>query len=97
MRIIFIILLGAILASNTFSPQYLVWIAPFVAFLTNLEAGLFIFASFMTWFYFRYWDDVINLMPMATSLLIVRNVLLLILLIVSVNKIVKERKKYEII
>lgn len=92
MRIIFIILLGAILASNTFSPQYLVWVAPFVAFLTDLEAGLFISASFMTWFYFRYWDDVISLAPMATSLLIARNILLLILLVVSISKLV--RRKY---
>lgn len=91
MRTIFVILLGAILASNTFSPQYLIWVAPFVAFLTHLEAGLFISASFMTWFYFRYWNDIVNLMPMAVSLLIIRNLLLIVLLLVSISRLVRNK------
>jgi len=84
MRIFFILILSAVLYSNTFSPQYLIWIAPFVAFLTIWEIGLFVSASALTWMYFRSWNDLINLMPMATSLLIARNIVLVILLIVSV-------------
>jgi len=90
MRTIFLILLGSILMSKTFSPQYLIWVAPFVSFLSNLEAGLFVSASFLTWFYFRYWNDVIALSPMATSILIARNVLLVVLLLVSTIKLVRK-------
>lgn len=79
MRMFFILILSAVLYSNTFSPQYLIWIAPFVAFLTIWEIGLFVSASTLTWMYFRYWNDVINLMPIVTSLLIARNIVLVIL------------------
>lgn len=91
MRLIFLILLGTILISNTFSPQYLIWVAPFVAFLSELEASLFIFVSFMTWFYFRYWEDIITLQPMATNLLIARNVILIILFLISLYKLIKKK------
>lgn len=92
MRLIFLILLGAILSSNTFSPQYLIWVAPFVAFLSGLEAGLFISASFLTWLYFRYWDSLIMLDPMAVGLLVGRNVLLIVLFLVVVYKLIKRKK-----
>lgn len=91
MRLIFVILLGTILFSNTFSPQYLIWVAPFVAFLSAWEAGLFISASFMTWFYFRYWNDIIALQPMAVSLLITRNVILIILFLYSLYRLIKRK------
>ena len=91
MRLIFLILLGAILFSNTFSPQYLIWVAPFVAFLSSLEAGLFISASFLTWVYFRYWNDLIQLWPMVTGILVVRNLLLILLLIIGIIKVLKDR------
>ena len=86
MRLIFLILLFPILTSNTFSPQYLIWIAPFVAFLSYLEIGMFVGASSLTWLYFRYWDDLIRLAPLATSVLIVRNILLVLLFCVSFYK-----------
>ena len=91
MRTIFLILLGSLIVSNTFSPQFLIWLAPFVAFLSYLEAGMFIGASSLTWLYFRYWDDLINLTPLATSVLIARNVLLVLLFLVSVYKLIKLR------
>jgi len=91
MRLSFILLLAAILFSNTFSPQYLVWVAPFVAFLSHLEAGLFISCSFLTWFYFRYWDSLIQLEPMAVSILVARNILLVILLLISIYKLLKKK------
>jgi len=90
MRLIFVLLLSAILGSSTFSPQYLIWVAPFVAFLTPLESGLFIFSSFLTWFYFRYWMDIINLQPVASYILLTRNVVLLSLIIISYIIIIKK-------
>src|SRR3990167_217981 len=75
---------------KTFSPQYLIWLAPFVAFLSHAEAGLFIGASVLTWTYFRYWEDVVALSPMATSLLIVRNILLVILLLITLYNLLKQ-------
>ena len=90
MRLSFIILLFLVLSNNTFSPQYLIWLAPFVAFLSHAEAGLFIGASVLTWTYFRYWEDVVMLFPMATSLLIVRNIFLIVLFLIALYKLLKE-------
>ena len=90
MRLFFITILGAVLLSNTFSPQYLIWIAPFVAFLSTAEILMFVGASSLTWMYFRYWNDLVQLAPIATGLLIARNLLLLILLIVSVIIVVRD-------
>ena len=92
MRLAFLLLLTALLVSNTFSPQYLIWLSPFVAFLSMLEIGLFTSASVLTWVYFRYWEDIILLYPMATSLLIIRNGLLLLLFFISLYIFVKNIK-----
>lgn len=91
MRLSFVLLLAAILFSNTFSPQYLIWVAPFVAFLSHLEAGLFTGVSFLTWFYFRNWDSLIQLEPMAVFTLVIRNILLAILLLISIYKLLKKK------
>ena len=92
MKLPFLIILLSILISNTFSPQYLIWLAPFVAFLDDEEIGLFISASFLTWVYFRYWNDLIQLQPMAVGVLIARNLLLILLLLVSVLKFCKGKR-----
>lgn len=88
----FALLLVAILSSYTFSPQYLIWVAPFAAFLDTTGALLFIGASSITWVYFRYWGDVIALAPLATGLLIIRNTLLIILFLREFIKIVRRSK-----
>lgn len=93
MRIAFLIILGIILISNIFSAQFLLWIAPFIAFLSPLESGLAIFASLITLFYFRYWNDVIYLYPMAVNFLLLRNFLLIALFIVSLFFLTKDLKK----
>ena len=90
MRLAFTILLLLVLSNNTFSPQYLIWLAPFVAFLSHAEARLFIVASVLTWTYFRYWEDVVALSPMAASLLIVRNALLVILLLIALYNLFRQ-------
>ncbi|MDD5146917.1 MAG: hypothetical protein PHN39_04250 [Candidatus Pacebacteria bacterium] len=46
----------------------------------------------MTWFYFRYWDDVVTLQPMATNLLILRNLVLIALFLVGLYKLIKGKK-----
>ena len=83
-RLAFIIILGSIVLSNTFSPQFLIWAAPFVAFLTIPEILMFTGASSLTWIYFSYWDDLIKLYPVVTNVLIARNILLVILLVTSI-------------
>jgi len=94
MRIPFLLILLSILISNTFSPQYLIWLAPFVAFLDDEEIGLFISASFLTWVYFRHWSDLIQLQPVVIWVLIIRNLLLILLFLVSIYKIwAKSRRK----
>jgi len=92
MRLIFLLLLGAILTSSTLSPQYLIWLAPFVAFLTPIESGIFIFTSSLTWLYFRYWEDILNLQPMAVSLLATRNALLVLLFFISLAILIKKKR-----
>lgn len=92
MRLIFLLLLGAVLSSSTFSPQYLIWLAPFVPFLTAAESGVFILSSFLTWFYFRYWNDIISLQPMVVSVLVFRNALLVLLFFISLVILIKKRK-----
>jgi len=92
MKLVFLLLLGSILTSSTFSPQYLIWIAPFVPFLTNFERSLFILSSFLTWFYFRYWNDIIALQPMAISLLVTRNALLVLLFFISLLILIRKSK-----
>lgn len=90
-RTAFTIILGAILISSTFSPQFLIWVAPFVAFLTVPEILMFIGASSLTWIYFRYWDDIaLKLMPLATEVLVARNLLLVLLFVVSLSILVYE-------
>ena len=92
MRLIFLIILGAILTSSTFSPQYLAWVAPFVAFLTPFESGLFIVSSCLTWLYFRFWGDVLALQPFAISILTARNIILCLLFVISFVILIKKRK-----
>lgn len=82
-RLAFIITLLAISASNVFSPQYLLWAAPFVMFLTKVEISLFLVATTLTSVYFRFWPDVIALEPLATQMLIARNLTILGLVVVS--------------
>ena len=90
LRFSFLTVLLTILVSNTFSPQFLIWLAPFAACLSNLEAGLLVAASGLTWMYFRNWDDLVQLQPMATSLLILRNLILIILFLVSLRKYLRK-------
>lgn len=92
MRVPFLIILLSILISNTFSPQYLIWLAPFVAFLDDEEIALFISASFLTWVYFRQWNDLISLQPVVIGVLIARNSLLILLFLVSFIKLIKNKK-----
>ena len=82
-RLAYTLILGAVVFSNTFSPQYLIWISPFAAFLSPVESGGIVLASFLTWLYFRNWDDLIDLQPLALSILIARNLILVILLLGS--------------
>ena len=87
-RTAFLLILFSIMLSNTFSPQYLIWLAPFAVFLSTLEAGMFIFSCFLTWFYFRYTNDLVTLQPMVVSLLILRNLVLLLLFLICLFKLI---------
>ncbi len=89
MRFTFILILATLIWSGTLSPQFLIWAAPFAAFLGMPGALMFIGASSLTWVYFKYWDDLIRLAPLATSVLISRNLLLVILLVYESLTLVK--------
>lgn len=92
MRTAFLLILGLMLVNNTLSPQYLIWLAPFMAFLSPIESGLAIVISVLTYIYFHYWNDVITLQPMATNILVLRNILLIVLFFFSLVKAIKRHK-----
>lgn len=95
-RLSFFVVLVTILASNVFSPQFLIWLAPFAPFLTSLEAGLLVVASLLTFLYFRVWEDVVRLQPMAVSLLLLRNFVLVVLAFVVLRNLVSSRQKVRV-
>ena len=84
-RLCFLIILAVIMISPSFSTQFLIWFAPFAAFLTFYEGILILGVSASTWIYSKYWSDVVTLQPLAVQVLIGRNVLLAILFIVSTS------------
>ena len=89
-RLCFLIILAVIMASPSFSTQFLAWFAPFAAFLSFPEGLLILGVSTSTWIYSKYWDDVTKLMPLATSVLIFRNLLLVSLFIIVLTIFVKD-------
>lgn len=93
MRRPFVVLLFFILFSQTFSTQYLIWIAPFMPFLTTLEVVLYFISVSLTWLYFSVWGDVVTLQSLAMGLLIGRNIILVILFLVSFMTLLTKPKK----
>lgn len=91
-RSCFIVLLFVVLTNSIASPQFLMWLVPFVAFLTTVEITMFIGASSLTWIYTKYWDDVVSLQPMAISILIFRNIVLILLFVVSTVLLIKQTR-----
>lgn len=96
LRLSFFVVLVTILASNVFSPQFIIWLAPFAPFLTGLEAGLLTAVSGLTWMYFRVWEDVVKLQPMAVSLLLLRNFVLIVLFFVVLKNLVSSQRKVRV-
>jgi len=94
MRFTFLVILTVLIWSNTLSPQFLIWAAPFAAFLDMPGALMYVGASSLTWVYFRYWDDLIKLAPLATSVLILRNILLVILLVYELAILIRKGVHY---
>lgn len=65
------------------SPQFLIWIVPLVALVRGRAAMLLAAALVVTqlWFPFRYWDLVREFDPLASWLVLVRDLLLVALLV----------------
>lgn len=89
-RVCLLIILAVIMISPSFSTQFLAWFAPFAAFLTFPEGLLVLGVSASTWIYSKYWDDVTKLLPLATSVLIFRNLLLVLLFVVVLGIFIKD-------
>jgi len=78
-RLTVICVLFFILSNSVLSPQYLIWLIPFIGFLTTPESILFILITAITSWTFYYWDaGVSTLNQWILLLLVVRNFLLII-------------------
>ncbi len=69
-------ILGFILANGVFSPQYLLWLAPFVPFVKKRIQVLFISATLLTTLYLGYYTQTVHFEAPYYMFLFVRNALL---------------------
>jgi len=74
--------LGFILANEVFSPQYLIWLAPFVPFIKKRTQLLTMSASFLTMLYLGYYGQAVHFENPYYMIIFMRNVLLLAVMIV---------------
>jgi hypothetical protein len=70
------------------SPQFLIWLVPLVALVGGAELVLLALALVATqvWFPFRYWDLVKQFDPLASWLVLVRDLLLVALLLLLLRR-----------
>jgi hypothetical protein len=71
------------------SPQFMIWLVPFVALVGGLEALLLAaaLAATQVWFPFRYWDLVKQFDPLASWFVLLRDLLLVALLVVLLRPV----------
>ena len=74
--------LGFILGNGVFSPQYLIWLAPFVPFIKRRTQLLVMGASFLTMLYLGYYGQAVHFENPYYMILFLRNVLLLLAIVV---------------
>jgi hypothetical protein len=70
------------------SPQFMIWLVPLVVLVGGTELVLLALALATTqlWFPFRYWDLVKEFDPLASWLVLVRDLLLVALLVALVRR-----------
>ena len=93
-RMIFALTAIFILIGNTFSPQYLIWLLPFAAWLTVFEGAAFLLIVGMTYMFFWFYPDVYTLQTLGW-LVILRNAMLLALAVKVLVSFFTEGGKHE--
>jgi uncharacterized membrane protein len=75
--------LAFVALGKVLSPQFLIWLVPFGALVRGRAAPLLVTALLVTqlWFPYRYWDLVRDFDPVASWLVLVRDLLLVALLV----------------
>ena len=79
------VLTAFVALGKVLSPQFLIWLVPVVPLARRLSATALLLAALVLtqlWFPFRYWDLVREFDPLASWLVLVRDLVLLALLVV---------------
>ncbi|HET9675698.1 MAG TPA: hypothetical protein VFP31_12990, partial [Gaiellaceae bacterium] len=79
------VLTAFVALGKVLSPQFLIWLVPVVPLARRLSATTLLLAALVLtqlWFPFRYWDLVREFDPLASWLVLVRDLVLVALLVV---------------
>jgi Glycosyltransferase family 87 len=90
------VLTAFVVLGKVLSPQFLIWLVPVVPLARRLGANALLLAALLVtqlWFPFRYWDLVREFDPLASWLVVVRDVVLLALLVVLVRTLRREASR----
>lgn len=69
-----------ILANKVLSPQYLIWLLPFLSFWRGFKVWVFLLILVLSFLPFPFWlGDLINFEPFPYTVLLIRNFLLLLI------------------
>ena len=78
------VLTAFVALGKVLSPQFLIWLVPFVPLAARLGANVFLLAALVLtqiWFPYRYWDLVREFDPTVSWLVLARDLVLLALLV----------------
>lgn len=92
----FVVLLAAMVASKVLSPQYLVWLTPFVPFVIGprrvaVSVGVIVAGLLTYWLYPWRYDALLNRDTSAVALLAARNVVLVATAVLAVMSLRRAR------
>lgn len=77
----FTTILAFLIGSKLLSPQFLIWLMPFVGFMDTKTIWLFLIATGITSWYFTYWGQITQLQTPYFYAVLVRNAILLFIFI----------------
>jgi hypothetical protein len=90
------VLTAFVALGKVLSPQFLVWLIPVVPLARRYGANALLLGALVLtqlWFPFRYWDLVREFDPLASWLVLVRDLVLVALLVVLVRSLRRERSR----